>query len=242
MNYCKLYFGSVALALCFASSANAAIIGTLKITGSMQVNAVGVDWYPTGSGTGSFNTVALSSGFFSGIFNPAGSPAYTGVVKDLNSVSQPVGVPIFLNSYLSNFSAPGYSSLTYDLTRIFASSAPICTGAESLNTPCALAAGSPFTLSNTAQGVNMLFGVGGFFQFPGELDSYATGNYTAAFSGASIASVLQVLGAGGSFDFSYSADFTVGPEPGTTVPEPGATTLMAAGFGLMAAYARRKRS
>ena len=237
MNYCKLYVGSVALALCFASSANAAIIGTMKITGSMQVDAAGVDWSPTGSGTGSFNAVAVSTGFFSGIYNPAGSPAYTGVVKDLNNVSQPVGVPIFLNSYLSNFTAPGYSGLTYDLTTIFASSAPVCTGAEGLNTPCAAAAGSPFTLSNTAQGVNMLFSVGGFFQFPGEVDSYATGSYTAALSGASIASVLQVLGAGGSINPSYSADFTI-----TTVPEPGTTTLMAAGFGLMAAYARRKRS
>ncbi len=235
MNYCKLFFGSLTLALSLASSANAAILGTMNITGSVRVDASGIDWSPLGSGTGSFNSVANSTGYFSGIFNPAAPPDYTGVAKDLNSVSQPVGVPIFLDSYLSSFTAPGYGSLTFDLTMIFASSAPVCTGFEGLNTPCSAFAGSPFTLTNTAQGVDMLFSVGGLFQDNGQPDAYATGRYTIQFNGGSIANVLQTVGLGGSINSSYSAEFT-------TVPEPGTTALMAAGFGLMAAYARRKRS
>lgn len=235
MNYRKLYFGGLAMALFLASSANAAIFGTMNITGSVRVDATNIDWIPLAGGTGTFSTIFPATGYFAGIYNPAVSPAYTGTAKDLNSVSQPVGGAIFLDSFLSSFTAPGYGGLTFDLTQIFASNAPVCTGAEGLNTPCAAVAGSPFTLSNTSQGVAVLFSVAGFFQAPGESDAYATGSYTTQLNGRTIASVLQTLGTGGFIDSSYSAEYSA-------VPEPGTTGLMMAGLGMLAAAARRKRT
>lgn len=227
------------MALMLASSASAAITGTMNINGSVRVSATSIDWIPLGGPSGSFNTVFPGTGFFSGIFNPAVNPAYVGTALDLNSVSQPVGTPIFLDNFLSSFSAPGYGALTFDLTYIFPSSAAVCTGAEGQNTPCAAIAGSPFTLTNNATGVAVSFGVQGFFQFPGEVDALATGSYTTQINGGSIASILTALNpftGPGFVDASYSAEYTV-------VPEPATTALMGAGLALMGVVAaRRKRN
>lgn len=233
----KLIFSGLAGMLLLASTASAAITGTMNISGSVRVGTTTIDWVPLGGPTGTVQTIFPGTGFFSGIFNPAAPPGdYLATVQDLSNPPTGVGVATSVPNFLFNFTAPGYAALTYELTYIFPAGGPVCTGGEGLNSPCAAVAGSPFTLTNTSTGVAIRFGIDGIFRFPGEADTPGTGSYTTQLDGETIASVLTTLGRVGFIDSSYSANFTV-------VPEPSTTAMMIAGFGLLAAgIVRRKKS
>lgn len=199
------------------SSVNAAVItGSFNITGSVRVNATTIDWAPLGGGVGTFRTIDPSTGFFVGISDNIGT--FTGMSKDLVNPPSGVGVPIFVGSFLSGFNAPTFSALFYDLTKIRASTAPTCTGAEAVNVSCS-AGPSPnaFTLKNTGSGVSVDFAVEGFFQNGGDVTSrsFGTGTYTTQLNGETIASVLRQAGSANGFESSYSASFNTVPEPGT---------------------------
>lgn len=233
----KLIFSGLAGMLLMASTASAAITGTMNISGSVRVGVSTIDWIPLGGTTGTVQTIFPGTGFFSGIYNPAAPPGdYLATVQDLSNPPTPVGALTSVPNFLFNFTAPGYAALTYELTYIFPSSAPVCTGGEGLNSPCAAVGGSPFTLTNTLTGVDIRFGIDGIFRFPGETDTPGTGSYSTQLDGETIATVLSTLGTTGFIDSSYSANFTV-------VPEPSTTAMMITGFGLLAAgFFRRKKS
>jgi hypothetical protein len=234
----KLIFSGLAGMLLMASTASAAITGTMNISGSVRVGTTTIDWVPLGGPTGTVQTIFPGTGFFSGIFNPAAPPGdYLATVQDLSNPPTGVGVATSVPNFLFNFTAPGYAALTYELTYIFPATAPVCLLiGQPLDTPCAAVAGSPFTLTNTATGVAIRFGVDGVFRFPGETDALATGSYTTQLNGQTIQQVLTTLGTTGFIDSGYSAEFTV-------VPEPSTTAMMIAGFGLLAAgVIRRKKS
>lgn len=232
----KLIFCGALAMLLTVSTASAAITGQMNGTGSVRVGQTTIDWVPLGGPTGILNTVFPGTGFFSGIFNPGVNPPYQATVLDLDQTVTPVNTPVSVPNFLSTFTAPGYAGLTFELTYIFGSAAPVCTGFEGVNTPCAAVAGSPFTLTNTQTGVDIRFGIAGIFRFPGETDALATGSYTTQLDGQTIAGVLTTLGTTGFIDSGYSANFTV-------VPEPSTTAMMIAGFGLLAAgVIRRKKS
>jgi hypothetical protein len=234
----KLIFCGVTAMLLLASTASAAITGQMSGSGSVRVGQTTIDWVPLGGPTGIMNTIFPGTGYFSGIYNPAVNPPTTADVLDLDQTVTPVGSPVSVLNFLSNFSAGGaYSNLAFELTFIFQSLAPVCTGGEGINTPCQAVAGSPFTLTNTQTGVDIRFNIAGIFTDPDEGGpAPATGSYTTQLDGQSVASVLQTLGTVGFVDSSYSANFTVIPEPSTTM-------MMLAGFGLLAAgVVRRKKS
>ena len=205
------------LSLGLTSTINAApITGSFNITGSVRVNANTIDWLPLGGGVGTFRTIDPSTGFFIGISDNVGT--FTGIAKDLVNPPTGVGVPVFLGSFLSGFSAAGFTALFYDLTKIRASTAPTCTGAEAVNVSCS--AGpfpNAFTLKNTGTGVSVDFAVEGFFQNGADLTSrsFGTGTYTTQLNGETISSVLQQAGSANGFGSSYSASFNTVPEPGT---------------------------
>ncbi len=210
-------------------STNAAVItGSFNMIGSVRVNATTIDWLPTGGGVGTFRTVDPSTGFFIGISDSIGS--LTGTAKDLTNPPTGVGTPVFVGSFLSGFSAAGFSGLFFDLTMIRASTAATCTGAEAVNVSCS-AGPSPnaFTLKNTGSGVSVDFAVEGFFQNGADLmsRSFGTGTYTTQLNGETILSVLQQAGSANGFSSAYSASFNA------AVPEPGTLAMGFAGLALV---------
>ena len=95
------------------SSVNAAVItGSFNLTGSVRVNANTIDWLPVGGAVGTFRTIDPSTGFFMGISDNIGS--FTGTAKDLSNPPTGVGLPVFVGSFLSGFTAPGFSGLFFD--------------------------------------------------------------------------------------------------------------------------------
>jgi hypothetical protein len=204
-----------------------------------------LDFLPAGNGTGTFNTNAPSTGYFTGLFggNP---PFFLGTETDIASTptggftTVAIGAPTNVTNFLDfsvplGLTPPGFGTLGFDLTFIPQSGAPICTGFEGLNQPCRPAANSPFTIQNTATGAEVDFGVLGNFHAHGGADfGPGSGAYTTQTVGQSVQNILAVLAAGGSFTASYSANFVA-----STVPEP--ITLLTFGAGSLLALRRRRR-
>ena len=210
-----------------ALSASAApIYGTFNISGSVTVGGLFIDWSSNGPTTGTFSTNSPSTGFFAGLFggNP---PFYTGTVKDLN------GPPV-VSRFLDLFTAPTFGGLYFDLAGIVAPTASACVGNPALNTPCALGS---FTLTNTASGVAVDFGLFGFVQngLDATTRTSATGLYSTQLLGTNIGAVAATLNGGGSIASSYSATYS-------SVPESSSIWLMCIGGGLLGMGAYRKRS
>jgi hypothetical protein len=90
-------------------------VGTLDFCGSLSLSAAGgnynIDFLPPAGGTtGDFTVGFGSSGTFQALIGS------TGLIKDLNQASQPVGVPILLTNFLT-LPAVG-ATVTFDLTMI----------------------------------------------------------------------------------------------------------------------------
>lgn len=252
----KLRFKSAALAAAIVGAASIAsaapIVGTLNIGGSVTVSATTINWRPPAitdpeTGFGTFTTILPGTGYFATIPSPS-PPFYIGQQRDITRVpalagapTLPalalVGVPIFIDDYLSNFTAPGYGGLTFDLTFILQSSAPICTGGEAVNQSCRPDAGSPFTLTRLQEGTAVSFEVRGNFTDSNVVDSLSPlyrGRYTTQL-GLSIGDVLATVGTpGGTIDAAFSANFEA-------IPEPGTVGLALTGLALIVVGAVRKR-
>jgi hypothetical protein len=252
----KLRFKSAAFAAAIVGAASIAsaapIVGTLNIGGSVTVSAATINWRPPAvtqaeTGFGTFSTQLPGTGYFAGIVggNP---PFFTGEQRDITrdpaQAGAPplpalalVGVPIFIDNYLSNFSAPGYDGLTFDLTLILQSTAPICTGAETVNQTCRPDAGSPFTLTRLQDGTAVAFEVRGFFEDSNVADSRSPeykGRYSTQI-GLTVGEILTQVGGGGTIDASFSGNFEA-------IPEPGTVGLALTGLALIIVGAVRKRS
>jgi hypothetical protein len=86
---------------------------------------------------------------------------------------------VFVPSFLSGFTAPGYGGLKFDLTFIPQSAAPLCTGAELVGQSCSSDPGSLLTLMVLGPGSTLLaFDLNGFFEDSAINDSHAAGSTT----------------------------------------------------------------
>ena len=250
---------AVALALGMAVPASAAPInGSLQITGSVAISITNMDWRPpVDGGYGTFVTVTPATGYFAtghpgGIVSPNPLAPFGGNSLDLTLGPSgggythvdigPTNVPNFLNT----FTAPGYGSLFFDLTRVVAPSAPLCTGAEVANDVCSVTAFT-ITVNPDGKSLTVAMSVEGFFEDPTIANSRAfySGRYTTqvGLTTQQIEDILTknlqdpscVAGDTGNICASYSANFNAI----TGVPEPATMLTFGAGTALMA-YRRRR--
>jgi hypothetical protein len=214
--------------------AEAAIIGgVLNITGSVAVSADALDFLPGGGGVGDFAVDPFTQ---TGDFVPLAGT--TGEAADLNSATEPVGVPISLPNFLTFAANPNLTfTLTFIRPGIFSPAA--CADPPAAGQVCT-PPGSQFNLNNlTSDSSTATFAVRGFVS-DGSSDPVSPfeGTFSTQFTNNSYQELLGTIGAGGSVQATYSANFIVTP-----IPEPGTVSMLVLG-GLMMAVPmiRRRRS
>ncbi|HUQ90042.1 MAG TPA: hypothetical protein VM120_00090 [Bryobacteraceae bacterium] len=212
-----------------ALSASAAITGNLNISGTVRVSLSTIDWQnPTGAPNGVFLTIQPGTNYFASIFSTDPFTPYGGRALDLGG--GPFAGPVFVPSFMSGFTAPGYSGLFFDLTLLDPSSAPVCTGSEGENQPCRIGTPSPFTLTQKFDqsgnpSVAIDFSIQGFFQDSNLANSRANykGTYTTQLTDPALDTISEVLtriNGGGFVEASYSGNFSelsAIPEPSTVL-------------------------
>jgi hypothetical protein len=226
----------------------------MNLAGSTLVNDSIINWVPPPApgvpenGYGTFVTVEPGTGYFSGIFAPAPPPFESGRQRDVTRDPAEAGaaplpalalvdVPILVPGYLTAFTAPGYATLEFDLTKILLSAAPVCgLGPHPAGTVCRPDPGSPFTLTQLTEGTAIAFEIRGYFRDtavrdPGTPDY--RGRYTTQVD-QSIADILGIIAGGGSINASFSGNFSA-------IPEPGTVGLALSGLALILAGAIRRR-
>jgi hypothetical protein len=221
----------------------APISGTMDLTGSGALNALTIDWAPSGTGFGSV-AIAAATGYFAGL--PGSTATQRDMTRDPGAAGAapapafaPAGGPIFLPDFLAAFTAPAYAGLFFDLTFIPVSVAAICTGAEVVGDSCRPDVFSPFTLEVLENQTVARFETRGFFEDSADPTSrsLATGLYTAIID-LPVGNILSVILSGGSVIFSYEATYSsanAAPEPPTIV------LVLLGGLLLAGAVARHSR-
>lgn len=219
---------AVVSAIMFSLPVSAAPIGELNITGDLSVGQTTIDFLPpAGTGFGFFNIEASSTGDFAAL-------GTDGLIRDLDMTAQPVGVPFLLPAFIS-FPVNVNPNIVFDLTFI----EPGVFGTAQLASPpapgqTATPPGSPFNLVNTTSDSSVAsFTVRGVARDLSDGSSLPfIGVFTSQFSSQSYQELLAVIAAGGTVDKSYSATFTV-------IPEPGALSIMVIGLIGLAGVRRR---
>jgi hypothetical protein len=183
------------------------VLGTLNITGSLAISNSGVDFLPSGGGSGNFAVDPFTQ---SGSFAPLAGTS--GTALDIVFASQPVGSAFSLPNWLTFAAAP---TLTFTLEFID----PGVSGSASCGSPPAFGQtctppGSAYNFVNLPSGSSVSFTVSGH-AIDGSDSTPFSGIITAQFAGQSFQSVLATLAAGGSAAASFSGTFTVVPEPAT---------------------------
>ena len=240
LTLCGAFFTASATPVLYASP----ISGILDITGTVTIDANTFNWGPpppgAETGYGSFTTVS-GTDYFSSIagfsalardftWNPAiaGAPPQPALAL--------VGVPVFVTSFLSGFTAPGYGGLKFDLTFIPQSAAPLCTGAELVGQSCRPDPGSLLTLMVLGPGSTLLeFDLNGFFEDSAIDDSRAAGSlHYRAEIGLGVPEILATLPSG-----SITGTYGTGA-PGA-VPEPATLLMLVSGLAVVAGRMSRCR-
>ncbi len=215
----------------------APIIGDLNITGSVQVGATTIDWFPYddpvvgGSTSGTFTVDPSSTGDFASVIGS------TGTSLDLDVTSQPVGTPFSLPNFLTV--GPYSFTLTFINPGVFSSAscgAPAAAGQTC--TPNFPPPKSPFNLTNlTSSSSSASFSVMGTVTRNGTDVTNFTGLFTTQFPTQSFQDLLAIVSGGGKVPSSYSASFTA-----QAIPEPATASLMVGGALLLIAGLLKRKS
>ena len=212
----------IALGGLFCVGASAGVIGSFDVNGgdggNVAVGLTTIDWYPAGGPTGALVVVSGGTGIFFGL----GST--TGTITDLDSTSQPVGVPFSLADFLVVLGLPSWDWTAefifpgiYDATE--------CGLAAAVGQTCTPFPTSPFNLVNTAGG-----GSTAGFSLRGTatdgVDLYGfTANFTTQF-GVPFQDYLPGILQGTPAVSTWSGTVTVNDD----IPEPATLFLMSAGL------------
>ena len=232
-------FVGILASIAVASTAHASPIGTIDVAGlgNASVSVATIDFGPPGGGVGAF-LVTAGDGSFAVV--PPGS---VGTIADLDLTLAPPGPP--LGTPVTPFLvAPNPGALfAFDLRQIALGGGAPCTVAPGVGGSCSpseIVANTPLLLTQTSTGVAVSFSVNGvvFDLTDGSSAPYA-GLFTMNLTRSEQNTVPEVLAAlatpdgGGTFSSSWSAEFTV-------VPEPGTTATLALGLATFAARRARR--
>jgi hypothetical protein len=233
----RAFLALATLTLVSATALAVPVTGELNIAGSVAVSGTLIDWLPSGTGVGTFSVDPFTqSGSFGALAGTTGSS------RDLNSGTDPVGVPynpgpVFTVPAFLTFAAD--PNILFHLQYIFPGvySSADCGLAAAAGQTCTPFAGSPFNLSNTtATSSTATFQVSGVIQNTATNEfSNFTGTYSTQFVNQNFQQLLAIIGAGGSVQATYSANFIA-----TVVPEPATIWLTLGSLGALA-FVRRKR-
>jgi hypothetical protein len=206
----------------------AATIGSFNIDGTLTLSgsAPQISFLSSSSpfppnkatiGPGPTGSFAALGGTTATILNVSNPPAVTG------------GAGFAPQSFLSFDANPGLGTLPLNFIFAGFNSSAQCGLAPAVGQTCT-PTGSPFSFTNTPGGGSSLL-----FVFQG-ISSPAGSTWTGIFSSQFMVpyqSVLATLGNGGTVSSTYSASFTV-------IPEPASMALMLGGLGILVGISRRR--
>jgi hypothetical protein len=228
-----------AVAVLFAVSASAAVIGQLQVDsggGQVVVTATTIDWQPpVGAPDGPIEV----GGTIATLFYGPGSatplaPGTPGRIKDL-----PGGADDFMTFPTALLGGP-----VFDLAGFGAGSSTSCFAPGAADSPgesCSIP-GSAFVLTynEPAPGqVSTSITLGAFgtaTDSTGELSNWF-GTFTTQITGRTPLVIATNIAGGGSETSTHSGEFTAAV---AAIPEPGTWTMLLLGGGLMAVAARRR--
>lgn len=217
--WCARAAATLAVGLAAVGSHAAPVTGELQLAGVFNLSSAGLDFSPTGGGTGSF-------------FVLAGTGTFASLVGTMGTVLD-VAPGVAVNSNLLSFAAaPG---VHFDSTALLPASfdSALCFSPAAAGQTCS-PPGSAVNLVNLSANASTLSiaGTGVFVSALGETTPYV-GVLTTQFANLSYQQLLATVAGGGTVTASYSV--TLAP-----VPEPASWALGLAGLAVVAGLARRR--
>ena len=201
------------------------IIGHFSIVGNVSLTSMVTSFPDLMPGT---NMIVGSGG--TGDFGPLGGTA--GTLLNLDKTVDPVGVPISLSGFVTFAADP---NIRLDLTFISPGVGGLadCASAPAVGQSCT-PPGSEFTFINLPGGSVATFAVSGTATNVATMEqSLFSGGFSLQFT-VPFQSVLATLAGGGTLQSTYSASFSVIPEPGTLL-------LLGSGIAGLVLFGRTKR-
>jgi hypothetical protein len=197
----------------------------LSTTGSVEVTAGSIAFYPLGGNAGDFNVGPPDTGIFATL------PGTSGMIMNLSSVNEPINTIVNVPDFMTFTGDPG---LSFTLTELLGGTLGACPGPPPLAGQSCTPPGTPYNLTNlTPTSSTAGFSIVGYVvnsAQPGVQTPFS-GIFTTQFANESLQQVLASITTGGTADATYSAQFITSPVVGT--PEPGTMLTFLAGGILM---------